>query len=44
VPIKFLGPLRIKRAAKELAVERYIALSALLRLVMSEYLRRISQA
>ena len=40
VLIKFLAPRKLKHALEELAVERNIALSALLRLVTSEYIRR----
>jgi hypothetical protein len=43
VLIKFLAPRKLKHALEELAVERNIALSALLRLVTSEYLRRAGQ-
>jgi hypothetical protein len=43
VLIKFMAPHKLKRALEELASERNIALSALLRLVMSEYLRRVNQ-
>jgi hypothetical protein len=43
VLVKFLAPRRLKRALEELATERNIALSALLRLIMSEYLRRVNQ-
>ena len=42
--IKFLAPEKLKRALEELAAERNIALSALLRLVASEYVRRTRQA
>jgi hypothetical protein len=38
--VKFLAPRTLKRALEELAAERNIALSALLRLVTSEYVRR----
>jgi hypothetical protein len=40
VLVKFLAPRSLKRTLEELATERNIALSALLRLVMSEYVRR----
>ncbi len=40
VLIKFLAPQRLKYRLEELAAERSIALSALLRLIASEYLRR----
>ncbi len=40
VLIKFLAPHRLKHALEQLAAERNIALSALLRLAMSEYVRR----
>jgi hypothetical protein len=43
VLIKFLAPRKLKHALEELAAERNIALSALLRLVTSEYVRRTSQ-
>ena len=43
VLIKFLAPHRLKRTLEELAAERNIALSTLLRLVTSEYLRRTNQ-
>ncbi len=39
-PIKFLTPPNFKRAVLELANERNITLSALLRLIASEYLKR----
>ncbi len=38
--IKFLAPQRLKHRLEGLAAERNIALSALLRLIASEYLRR----
>ncbi len=41
--IKFLAPRKLKNALEELAAERNIALSALLRLVTSEYVRRTRQ-
>ena len=44
VLIKFLAPQKLKRALEELAAERNIALSALLRLVTSEYVRRNKQS
>ncbi len=40
VLIKFLVPRRLKRALLELASERNITLSALLRLITSEYVKR----
>ncbi len=40
VLIKFLAPQKLKRALEDLAIERNIALSALLRLIASEYVRR----
>ncbi len=43
VLIKFLAPRKLKLALEELAAERNIALSALLRLVTSEYVRRTGQ-
>ncbi len=43
VLIKFLAPRKLKNALEVLATERNIALSALLRLVMSEYVRRNNQ-
>jgi hypothetical protein len=43
VLVKFPAPRTLKRALEELALQRNIALSALLRLVMSEYVRRGKQ-
>ena len=43
VLIKFLAPRKLKRVLEELAAERNIALSALLRLVTSEYIKRTQQ-
>ncbi len=43
VLIKFLAPRKLKGALEELASERNVALSALLRLVLSEYVRRTHQ-
>ncbi len=43
VLIKFLAPSKLKHALEELAAERNISLSALLRLVTSEYVRRNDQ-
>ena len=43
VLIKFLAPRKLKRVLEELAAERNVALSALLRLVLSEYVRRTHQ-
>ena len=43
VLIKFLAPRKLKHALEALAVERNIALSALLRLITSEYVRRTGQ-
>jgi len=40
VLIKFLVPRRLKSALLELAMERNITLSALLRLITSEYVKR----
>ena len=40
VLIKFGAPHQLKRALQELANERNIALSALLRLIASEYVKR----
>jgi len=40
VLIKFAAPKELKRALRQLAEERNISLSALLRLIGSEYLRR----
>jgi hypothetical protein len=40
VRIKFVAPEVLKRALKELANERNITLSALLRLIASEYVKR----
>jgi molybdopterin-guanine dinucleotide biosynthesis protein A len=44
VLIKFLLPIKLKRALEELAAERNITLSALLRLISSEYVKRSTQA
>jgi hypothetical protein len=41
--IKFLSPSRLKNALQNLANERNITLSALLRLISSEYVRRIEK-
>ena len=38
--IKFVAPVDLKRDLKELAEERNIALSALLRLLTTEYVKR----
>jgi hypothetical protein len=38
--IKFHAPVDLKVSLQELANERYIALSSLLRLIASEYIRR----
>jgi hypothetical protein len=43
VLIKFGAPGKLKRALQELANERNIALSALLRLIASEYVKRAGQ-
>ena len=43
VLIKFLAPRELKHALQELAAKRNVALSALLRLVLSEYVRRTRQ-
>jgi len=40
VLIKFVAPRELKRALQELANERNISLSALLRLIVSEYVKR----
>ena len=40
VRIKFVAPAALKRALQELADERNITLSALLRLIASEYVKR----
>ena len=40
VLIKFVAPRELKRALQELANERNITLSALLRLIASEYVKR----
>jgi hypothetical protein len=40
VLIKFLAPARLKQALLKLANERNIQLSAMLRLITSEYLKR----
>jgi len=44
VLIKFVAPGALKRALQNLANERNIALSALLRLVTSEYVKRNGSA
>ncbi len=41
--IKFLVPERLKQALQDRAAERNIALSALLRLISSEYVKRTVQ-
>ena len=41
--VKFLAPEMLKHAMRKLAAERSISLSALLRLAMSEYVRRTRQ-
>jgi len=38
--IKFLVPRKLKRALLELAAERNITISALMRLITSEYVKR----
>lgn len=38
--IKFLSPNKLKRALQELAKERNVTLSSLLRLILSEYVKR----
>jgi hypothetical protein len=43
VLIKFLAPRKLKSELENLAVERNIALSALLRLVTTDYIRRNNQ-
>jgi len=40
VLIKFLLPIKLNRSLEELAAERNITLSALLRLISSEYVKR----
>ena len=40
VLIKFLAPVRLKQALLKLASERNIQLSAMLRLITSEYVKR----
>ena len=40
VLIKFVAPKKLKRTLRELANERNISLSALLRLIVSEYAKR----
>jgi len=42
VLIKFLAPLRLKQALLKLASERNIQLSAMLRLITSEYIKQRS--
>ena len=42
--VKFLAPEGLKHTLEQLAAERNIALSALLRLVTSEYVRRTRQS
>jgi hypothetical protein len=44
VLIKFVAPGNLKRALQDLAGERNITLSALLRLVTSEYVKRTRSA
>ena len=41
--VKFLAPRRLKRALEKLAAERNVALSALLRLMTSEYVKRVNE-
>ncbi len=43
VLIKFLAPQKLKHALEEMAADRNIALSALLRLMTSQYVRRTRQ-
>ena len=38
--IKFVAPVELKEALRQLAKERNIALSSLLRLIASEYVKR----
>lgn len=40
VLVKFMAPVELKDAIQELADERHIALSALLRLITVEYIKR----
>ncbi|MBK9123528.1 MAG: hypothetical protein IPM16_10485 [Chloroflexi bacterium] len=40
--VKFLVPAHLKRELENLAVARNVALSALLRLIVTEYVRRSS--
>ncbi len=40
VLIKFVAPANLKNSLQELANERHIALSSLLRLIASEYVKR----
>jgi len=42
--IKFVAPLDLKQSLLELAKERNVALSSMLRLIASEYVRRNKQA
>ena len=42
--IKFVAPVDLKESLLELAKERHIAISSLLRLIASEYVKRNKQA
>jgi hypothetical protein len=42
--IKFVAPIDLKNGLQELAKDRSIALSSLLRLIASEYVKRNKQA
>ena len=41
--IKFVAPVDLKESLQQLANERHIALSSLLRLIASEYIKRNKQ-
>jgi len=43
VLIKFFSPEKLKKELSELAAERNIALSALLRIIATDYIRRFKQ-
>jgi len=42
--IKFVAPIELKQSLQQLANERNIALSSLLRLIASDYVKRNKQA
>ena len=41
--IKFVAPIDLKQSLQELAAERHIALSSLMRLIASDYVKRNKQ-